>query len=43
MEAKQYGLVDEVLGNTDDVVVHHQRGADQFADQVPALTKRRES
>jgi ATP-dependent Clp protease protease subunit len=38
LEAKNFGLVDQVLGNSDDVVVITKEGQITFANQVPALT-----
>ncbi|MCB0049106.1 MAG: ATP-dependent Clp protease proteolytic subunit, partial [Caldilineaceae bacterium] len=38
IEAKSYGLVDQVLGNTDDVVVINKDGQMSIAGETPALT-----
>ncbi|MBE2238864.1 MAG: ATP-dependent Clp protease proteolytic subunit [Caldilineaceae bacterium] len=38
IEAKNFGLVDQVLGNPDDVVVITKEGQITFAAQVPELT-----
>ena len=38
IEAKSYGLVDQVLGNTDDVVVINKDGQISIAGETPALT-----
>jgi ATP-dependent Clp protease protease subunit len=37
-EAKTFGLVDQVLGNSDDVVVITKEGQITFANPAPALT-----
>jgi len=37
LEAKNFGLVDQVLGNSDDVVVITKEGQITFANQTPAL------
>lgn len=38
LEAKNFGLVDQVLGNSDDVVVITKEGQITFANQAPTLT-----
>ena len=38
IEARDYGLVDQVLGNTDDVVVINKDGQMSISGDTPALT-----
>ncbi len=38
IEAKKFGLVDHVLGNTDDIVVVTKEGKIAFAHELPELT-----